>query len=155
MLGETAMDVTFFVVTVRAAVALIPPTDAVTLVAPGATPVARPLEVTVATEALAVAQVAAVVTLAVELSLYVAVAVNCWVRPAATLAVAGETAIAVSVFAVTASVAVPLTPPTEAVIVVEPMATPVAKPAALMVAAETVELDQAAVEVTLPVDPSL
>jgi hypothetical protein len=85
----------------------------------------------------------------------VAVAVNCWVRPTATLAVAGDTAIAVSTFADTVSVAVTFTLPTEAVTVVEPAATPVASPAALMVAAETVELAQVAVEVTFPVDPSL
>lgn len=153
--GDTAIEETDFTVTVRAAVALTAPDEAVTLVVPAATPVARPPELMVATELLAVAQVTAAVTLAVELSLYVAVAVNCWVWPAEMFAVAGEIAIAVSVFAVTVSAAVALTLPNEAVIVAEPAAMPVATPAALMVAAETVELDQVTVEVMSPVDPSL
>jgi hypothetical protein len=55
----------------------------------------------------------------------------------------------------TVSVAVPLTPLRDAVIVVDPDATPVATPAALTVATVVAELLQAAVEVTLAVEPSL
>jgi hypothetical protein len=71
---------------------------------PEATAVARPLELIVATAVFAAAQVAVVVTFAVDLSLYVAVAVNCSVAPAARLSVPGDTEIAVSVFAVTVTV---------------------------------------------------
>jgi hypothetical protein len=77
------------------------------------------------------------------------------------LAVVGETAIDFSVFdvAVTISVpvpfTVPLTPFTDAVIVLEPAATPVASPAALIVATEVLELLHVAVELTFAVELSL
>ena len=70
-------------------------------------------------------------------------------------AVAGVTAIFVTVFAVTVSAADPLTPLTVAVIVVEPAATPVASPPAPMVAVAALEEVHVAVVVTFPVDPSL
>jgi hypothetical protein len=66
---------------------------AVTVVEPAATPVAIPDEVMVATFAFASVQVAEEVTSAVEPSLYVALAVNCWVAPTARLAVDGVAAI--------------------------------------------------------------
>ena len=75
--------------------------EAVICVDPEATAVARPLELIVATAVFAADQVAVVVTFAVGLSLYVAVAVNCSVAPTAILPVLGDTEIAVSVFAVT------------------------------------------------------
>jgi hypothetical protein len=73
------------------------------------------------------------------------------------LAVAGETVIEVSVLAagVTVRVAFPLTPSTVAVTVVEPAATPVAFPDALMVATFELVSVQAADAVTLAVEPSL
>lgn len=71
----------------------------------------------------------------------------------------GETAIEISVGEVTAvdtvSVAVPLTPFSAAVTVVDPAATAVASPPALIVAIDVVELLQVTVEVTFSVDPSL
>jgi hypothetical protein len=87
----------------------------------------------------------------------VAVAVNCCVPPSAKLAEFGVTAIEVMAdeTEVTASSAVPLTPFNEAVIVVDPAATAVARPAALMVACPVLELDHVAVEVTFAVEPSL
>jgi hypothetical protein len=93
----------------------------------------------------------------VEPSLYAAVAVNCCVAPGEMLAVLGVIAIETSVFtaAPTASVAVPLTPLSDAVIVVEPAATPVASPAKFTVATAAVELVQLAVVVTFAVEPSL
>jgi hypothetical protein len=69
------------------------------------------------------------------LSLNVPVAVNCCVPPTATLAGFGVTAIDTSVGAVTVSCAVPEMVPDFAVIVTGPPAfTPVARPAALIVA---------------------
>jgi hypothetical protein len=73
------------------------------------------------------------------------------------LGFAGVTAIdeRVAVVVETVRVAVPLTPLTIAVMVVDPAATPVARPAALMVATFVFALTHVAVEVTFFVDPSL
>jgi hypothetical protein len=73
------------------------------------------------------------------------------------LAVVGEIAIDFTVFdtAVTVSVAVPLTPFSDAVIVLEPAATPVANPAALIVATDVFALLHVAVAVTFTVELSL
>ncbi len=97
--GVTATAVSVFVaaVTVSLAVPLIPLSEAVTEVEPAATAVASPDMLIVAAELLEDVQLAVEVTFAVELSLYVAVAVNCCVVPAAIVAVAGETEIDVSV----------------------------------------------------------
>jgi hypothetical protein len=81
--------------------------------------------------------------------------VNCCVEPVATLGVGGVTAMDDTVFAVTVSAAVPLMPLTVAVIVVEPAATPVARPAALTVAVAVLEELHVAVAVTFPLEPSL
>jgi hypothetical protein len=88
------------------------------------------------------------------------VAVNCCVAPTATVAVAGVTVTDNRVGGggaalVTVSIAVPLTPFRDAVMVVAPEATAVASPLALMVATLAVELVHEAVAVTLPVEPSL
>jgi hypothetical protein len=101
--------------------------------------------------------VAVEVTTAVEPSLYVAVAVNCCVAPGEMLAVLGAIEIETSVFtaAPTVSVAVPLTPLSDAVIVVEPAATPLANPAEFTVPTVAVELVQLAVVVTFAVELSL
>lgn len=89
--GVTAIDVRTGGVTVSVAVPLIFPEVAVIVAVPCATPVAKPVALfTVATD------VAEEVQVAVRLfwlpSLYVPVAANCWVSPAATDAVAGVTA---------------------------------------------------------------
>jgi hypothetical protein len=85
------------------------------------------------------------------------VAVNCWVVPTTTLAVAGNTEIEVraAVVAVMVSDSDPLIPLSEAVTMVEPTATPVARPLEFMVANAGVAVVQAAVELILAVDPSL
>jgi hypothetical protein len=151
--GEIAIDFSVFAVavTVSVAVPLTPLSDAVTVDEPAATPVATPAALIVAIEVFALLHVTVEVTFAVELSLYVAVAVNCCVAPTAILAALGDTAIEVRVGevppAATVSVAVPLMPLTVAVIVVEPAATAVASPLALIVAMEVFELLQVAVEV--------
>ncbi|MGC1374076.1 MAG: hypothetical protein WA824_18215, partial [Candidatus Sulfotelmatobacter sp.] len=124
---------------------------------PAATPVARPLEVIVAVDADDVLQVTA--TLPVEPSLYVPVAVNCWVAPMFTLAVGGVTEIDVSVFVTvtvsTLRVALPVVPLSEAVTLVDPAATPVSTPLALIVAIDGLPTAQVTVELTLAVEPSL
>jgi hypothetical protein len=71
------------------------------------------------------------------------------------LAVLGDTEIAVGVFATTLSFAVPLTPPSEAVTVVEPAATPAARPVELIVATVVVATVQLAVAVAFAVEPSV
>jgi hypothetical protein len=73
------------------------------------------------------------------------------------LTVPGETAIDAIVFviAVTFSVAFPLTPLNEAITLVEPAATPVAKPLEFIVATMVFAAPQLAVEVTFAVEPSL
>jgi hypothetical protein len=85
----------------------------------------------------------------------VAVALNCWVLPAEKLAVGGVTAIEVTVFEVTVIPVDPVTPLRVAEMVAVPVPAPVASPAALIVATFVSDDDQVAVEVTLPVVPSL
>jgi hypothetical protein len=67
----------------------------------------------------------------------------------------GETAIAVTAFADTVSVAVPLIPPSVAVTVLEPTVTPVASPPELIDATAVFPAVQLAAVVTTPVEPSL
>jgi hypothetical protein len=78
------------------------------------------------------------------------------VVPTTTLAVAGNTEIEVkvAVVAVTVSDSDPLIPLSDAVTMVEPAATPVARPLEFIVANACATL-QAAVELMLAVDPSL
>ena len=65
--GDTDIDVSVLVApTVRDAFPLIPLSDAATIVEPAVTPVARPLELVVATDAGALVQLAVELTLAVE-----------------------------------------------------------------------------------------
>jgi hypothetical protein len=74
------------------------------------------------------------------------------------LAGAGVTAMEESVGAggaVTVSAAVPFTPVSVAVMVVDPAATAVERPAALMVAVAVLELVHVAFDVTFAVDPLL
>jgi hypothetical protein len=104
---------------------------------PAATPVARPLELIVATELVAEAQVAVEVTIPIEPSLYDAVAVNCSVSVVYVLALGGDTAMEVTVLACTVRVTPALvTPLRAAVTTLEPPATPVASPLELTVATD-------------------
>ena len=82
---------------------------------------------------------------------------NCCVVPTATVAVAGNTEIKVTapVAAVTVSDSDPLFPLSDAVTMVEPTATPVARPLAFTVANACVATDQVAVELIFAVEPSL
>ena len=83
--------------TVMAAVAVCPPSVAVTFAEPGAIAVTNPALLTVATAELEEAQVAFDVTSVVERSLYVAFACNCWVALIFSDADAGEMPTAVMV----------------------------------------------------------
>ena len=110
--GVTAIeDNVTAAVTVRVAVPVFPPKAAVIVAFPAALPVASPLLTIVAVVVLDELQVTWVVIVWVVPSEYVPLAVNCWVAPAATLAVAGDTAIEFKVAAVTVMVAVPVLPP--------------------------------------------
>ena len=107
---------------------LTSPSVALMLDGPIATPVARPLAPIVATELVAEAQVTEPVMTAVELSEYVPVATNCWVSPAAIDGFTGVTAMLCNVAAVTVSTVEPLTPPSVALMLDVPTATPWARP---------------------------
>jgi hypothetical protein len=85
-------------VTDRAAVPLTPLRLAEMVADPAATPVARPAVLMVASAVLLEDQLTLLVTFEVELSLYVAVAVNCCAPPRLTLVVEGVTAIEVMDF---------------------------------------------------------
>jgi hypothetical protein len=71
------------------------------------------------------------------------------------LALAGATEIDVRAFAVTVSDAFPVIPLNDALIMVEPAVTPVARPLALAVATDAGAAVQLEVELTLAVEPSL
>jgi hypothetical protein len=157
--GVTAMDVKFWLTadTTSVAFPLTPLREAVMVVEPEATAVASPDELIVATVVVADVQVAVELKFFVEPSLYVPVAVNCWVAATAMLAEFGVTAMEVSVAvdADTVNIAVPLTPLMEAVMVEEPEATAVASPLELIVATVVVADVQVAVVLTFAVVPSL
>jgi hypothetical protein len=92
--GVTAIDTNVSGVTVRLTVALLPPIAAVMTDVPLATPAAIPVAETVATPVSAEDQAIPgdVVTSWVKPSLYVAVAVNCWMPLTGIEGVAGVTA---------------------------------------------------------------
>ena len=115
---------------------------------------ASPALSTVATPVAEEDHVAELVSRVVVPSVSVPVAENCWVRPAATDGVAGVTLIEASTGAVTVSMAVPLTLPDAAVIVVVPWTLLVAKPLALTIAVAVLEDFQVAEPVKSFVVPS-
>src|SRR5271169_670932 len=106
--GVTAIDCKAAAVTVRTVEPVTPLSVALTVELPTPTPVARPVVVIVATDVVAEAQVTWLVRLAVELSEYVPVAVNCSVSPLAMLGLAGVTAIDCKAAAVTVSTVEPV-----------------------------------------------
>ena len=105
------MEVNRAAVTVRLAVPEIVPDMAVIVEVPTATPCASPVVLTVATGLADDFHVAEAVRSCVLPSLRVPVAVNCCERPAAIVAVAGETAIETRTGAVTVSTADPVFDP--------------------------------------------
>ena len=143
-------------VTVSVAVPVMPPNAAEIIAVPAATPAASPPDETVATPAADVSHVLTVVTSQEEPSVCNAVAVNAFVPPAATDAVAGVKVMETIVPPVTtARVAVPVIPSNMAVMVVVPSATPVASPVLASIAA-TARADDDHIDsaVTSPVVPS-
>jgi hypothetical protein len=145
--GVTAMETSAADCTVSVAFPVTVPEVAETVVVPTATAVASPLAAIVAVAVLDDAHVTVVVRFCVERSVYVPVAVNCCVRPFATVGLAGVTAMETSVAGCTVSVAFPVTVPEVAEMVVVPIATVVARPPAAMVAVAV--LDEAHVAVTV------
>src|SRR2546427_46285 len=142
--GFTVTDATGTVATVIAAVPLCPSEVAVIVAEPAATPVTRPLALSVATAGLPLDQ--ATVRPASELPFAsFVVAANGTVWPTCTDAVAGFTVTDATGTVLTVIVAVPLCPSEVAVIVAEPAATPVTSPLALTVATAGLPLDQATV----------
>jgi hypothetical protein len=117
--------------------------------------VAKPLLFTVATEVDDEFHLAVLVRFCVVPLLYVPVAVNCWVLPAAMEAVGGVTETEVKTEAVTVNVAEPLIVPDLAVMVVVPWAMLVANPPLLTVATAVADEVHRAVLVRFCVLPLL
>jgi hypothetical protein len=132
---------------------LIDPEVALMFALPTATAVARPA-LMVATAVLVEAQEAVLVRFCVLPSLYVPVAVNCWMEAWTIEGLAGVTPTETSVAGVTVKLAEPLIDPEVALIVVPPTVTAVAK-LALMVATVVLVEVQEAVLVRFCVLPSL
>jgi hypothetical protein len=141
--------------TVRVADPLTEPAVAVIVAAPCTSDVARPVESTVATLGVAEVQFAELVISDVEPFVRVAVAVNCSVNPAATVAVAGVTAMETTWAGVTVMVADPLMEPLVAVITAVPTDCPVTLPDALTVATAVFWEDHVAEFVRSVVVPSV
>jgi hypothetical protein len=130
--GVTAIDARVGAVTVSAVLPLMLPSVAEIVVVPTPVPVASPDALIVATDVPEDAHVTLFVRSCVVPSVKVPVAVNCCVFPLTMLGPAGVTAIERSTGAVTVSVAWPVTPLMEAVIVDEPSPSPVASPVAVI-----------------------
>lgn len=144
-MGVTDIEVKVAAVTVRVAEPLIAAEVAVMVADPWVTLVASPPLLTVATGVADEVHAAVLVKFWVVPLLYVPVAVNCSVYPAATEAVVGLTEIEVNTAAVTVSAAEPLIVPEVAVMVAVPCATLVDKPPLLTVATEIADEVHAAV----------
>ena len=132
--GVTVIDWSAAVVTVSTVEPLMEPSVAEIVDVPVPTAVARPAVVIVATDVVAEAQLTWPVRFCVVLSLYVPVAVNCWVSPLAMLGLSGVTVIDWSAAVVTVSTVEPVIPLNLAEMVEVPVPTAVASPAAVMVA---------------------
>jgi hypothetical protein len=145
--GVTAMETSVAGCTVSVVFPVTVPEVAEMVVVPVARVVARPPAAMVAVAVLDDAQVTEAVRFCVELSVYVPVAVNCCVRPFATLGLAGVTAMETSAADITVSVVLPVMLPEVAEMVVVPAATAVARPPAAMVAVAV--LDEAHVAVAV------
>ena len=154
--GETVIDCRWggITVTVRLVEPLAERKVALSDVVPIAKAEASPPEIA-ATAVSDEFQVAAPVRSCVLLSLYVPVAVNCWLVPTNTDEFAGVTAMLVKTALVTLRTTELLIDPDAAVIVVWPAPDAVARPAALIVATEGVEEIQLTEVVRSWVLPSL
>src|ERR1039458_1201615 len=153
--GVTAIDTSTAAVTVSVVEPVMLPSVALMLEAPFATLVASPAALIVATLGPDELHAAVLVRVCVLPSLYVPVAVNGCVVPAAIEAFPGVTAIDTSTAAVTVSVVEPVMLPSVALMLEAPFATLVASPAALIVATLGPDELHAAVLVRVCVLPSL
>ena len=155
--GVTAIDFNVAAVTVSTSTGDVTPLSAaVMLLVPTPAPVANPVVVIVAVVVVAEFHVTVLVMFAVEASLYVPVAVNCWLPPAATDGFAGVTAIDCSVAAVTVSTSAgDVTPLSAAVMLLVPTPAPVARPPAVIVAVVVVAEFHVTVLVMFAVELSL
>jgi len=136
--GLTDSETSVTAVTVKVADPVMEDELAVIVVEPAATPVANPVLPIPAIVGAEEVQVAEAVRSCVVPSLYMPVALNCWVRATTTEADAGVTVMETRVAPATVSVVVPLIDPDMAVRVTPPSATPVASPsvpASLLIAA--------------------
>jgi len=134
--GLIAIETNFVVETVSVVDPLTVPDTALIVVLPAATLLTMPCALIPATAAEDEVQSTDALMSCVLESLNVPVAANCLIVPTAMLEFAGVTASETSVAAVTLSEAVPLTDPDAAVMVVVPLATPVALPFTSTVATE-------------------
>lgn len=132
LVGVTFIDKSVAAVTVKVVVPVMAPVVAVTVMLPISTAVPSPCEpaalLTVATELSDDDHVVVAVRSWVVLSVYVPVAVNCWVVPFALVGFVGVTLIETSVAAVTVKFVEPFTAPDVAVIVTVPLFTAEANP---------------------------
>src|SRR6266480_1017113 len=139
--GLTVTEATGTTITVIAAVPLLPSLVAVIVAEPAATPVTKPLLLTVATAVLLLDHVTTR-PVRVPPAESLVTAESCRVPPTKRLADAGLTVTDATGTIVTVMTAVPLLPSLAAVIVAEPAATPVTKPALLTVATAALLLAQ-------------
>ena len=153
--GVTAIELSVAAVTVSVVEPVTLPLVALIVEVPAFNALARPEALIVAVVVLEDAHVALLVRFCVVPSLYVPVAVNCCVPPAATDGFTGVTAIELSVAAVTVSVVEPVTLPLVALIVEVPAFNALARPEALIVAVVVLEDAHVAVVVKFCVVPSL
>lgn len=128
----TAIDASDAAETVKTLVPVMPANVAEIVDVPGKPAVARPFEplalLMEATPSVFELQVTAVDRSRVEVSEYVPVAVNCCVKPRATVGVVGEIAIELKLTAGTVTVTVAVSPPKVPTTVAVPEATPVMMP---------------------------
>jgi len=139
--GLTVTDATGTFDTVTAAVALFPSLVAVIVAEPAALAVTSPLPLTVATAALLVAQVMVRPVRTVPAASFV-VALSCVVAPTRSPAVAGLRVTEATGTLDTVTVAVAVFPSLVAVIVTDPVVTPLASPVPLTVATAVLLLAQ-------------
>jgi hypothetical protein len=143
--GVTAIDCSVAAVMVSKVEPLIAPDVAVIVEVPTPAPLASPEALIVAVVVVPEFHVTVLVRFCVVPSLKAPVAVNCCVAPLAIEGFAGVTVIDCSVAAVTVSKVEPLMDDDVAVIVEVPTPAPVARPAALIVAAVVVPDDHVTV----------
>jgi hypothetical protein len=132
--GVTAIEARTGAVTVSVADPEIVPEVALIVAVPCPVPVASPELFSVATARLVEPQAALEVRSCVVLSVYVPVAVNCWVLPLGTDGFTGVTAIDTNAGGATVRVVVPTMEPEVALMFVLPCSRVVANPVLLIVA---------------------